>query len=73
MSDIEKEQAEDQPERSEFKGKPIIRIPTYDSAHPENTSHWMSFGKHKAQAIVKYYEIIKKFAEEQAEDTPNKS
>ncbi len=52
-----------QPEMSEYKGKPIIRIPT-DDGSPDATSHWMSFGKNKAKAIVKFFDVIKKFAEE---------
>jgi hypothetical protein len=54
---------ETHPMMSEYKGKPIIRIPTAESGDTEATSHWMSFGKNKAKAIVKYIEIIKKFAE----------
>ena len=52
------------PTMSEYKGKPIIRIPTAESGDTEATSHWMSFGKNKAKAIVKYFDAIKKFAEE---------
>ena len=48
----------------EYQGKPIIRIPTVDKPNPETTWHWMSFGKNKAKAIVKYFDAIKKFAEE---------
>jgi len=29
-----------------------------------NYWHWLSFGKNKAKAIVKFYDAIKKFAEE---------
>jgi hypothetical protein len=61
---MEEEREELQPSMSEYKGKPIIRIPTVDSTDPDSTSHWMSFGKNKAKAIVKYIEVIKKFAEE---------
>jgi hypothetical protein len=53
-----------QPVISEFKGKPVIRIPTVDNPDPDTTWHWLSFGKNKAKAIVKYFEAIKKFAEE---------
>lgn len=53
-----------QPELTEFKGKPVLRIPLVDNPSPEVTWHWMSFGKNKARAIVKYFEAIKKFAEE---------
>ncbi len=48
----------------EYQGKPIIRIPTVDKPNPDTTWHWMSFGKNKAKAIVKYFDAIKKFAEE---------
>lgn len=53
-----------QPELTEFKGKPVLRIPLVDHPSPDVTWHWMSFGKNKARAIVKYFEAIKKFAEE---------
>ena len=53
-----------QPTIDEFQGKPIIRIPTVDNPNPDTTWHWMSFGKNKAKAIVKYIDAIKKFAEE---------
>ena len=43
----------------EFKGNKIIRIPL-----SEDSDYDFSFGKKKAQAIVKYFEDIKKFAEE---------
>lgn len=49
---------------SEFKGKPIIRIPIVDDPSPDVTWHWFTFGKNKAKAIVKFYDAIKKFAEE---------
>jgi hypothetical protein len=60
---MEEQNQEVQPRLSEYKGKPIIHIPTADPADIEATSRWMSFGKNKARAIVKYIEIIKKFAE----------
>jgi len=47
----------------EFKGKPVLRIPIVDVPDPETAWHWMSFGKNKAKAIVKYFEEIKKFSE----------
>ena len=47
----------------EFKGKPIIRIPLVDEPNSETSWHWLTFGKTKAKAIVKYYEEIKKFSE----------
>ncbi len=53
-----------QPVLGEFNGKPVIRIPTVDNPDPETAWHWISFGKNKAKAIVKYFEAIKKFAEE---------
>jgi hypothetical protein len=60
----EENNQEIQPTIGEFKGKPVIRIPTVDNPDPDTSWHWMSFGKNKAKAIVKYYEAIKKFAEE---------
>ncbi len=53
-----------QPELSEFKGKPVLRIPLVDDPSPDVTWHWMSFGKSKARAILKHLEAIRKFAEE---------
>jgi hypothetical protein len=61
---MEEEQKVVQPTFGEYQGKPIIRIPTVDNPNPETTWHWMSFGKAKAKAIVKYIDAIKKFAEE---------
>ena len=60
--DEEKKQA--QPEKSEFKGNPVLRIPVVDNPSPDVAWHWMSFGKNKAKAIVKWFEAVKKFAEE---------
>ena len=48
----------------EFKGKPVIRIPIVDEPSSDTAWHWFTFGKSKAKAIVKFYEDIKKFAEE---------
>jgi len=53
-----------QPIIGEYQGKPIIRIPTVENPNPDTTWHWLSFGKNKAKAIVKFYDAIKKFAEE---------
>lgn len=53
-----------QPQISEFKGKLVIRIPIVEDPSPETAWHWFTFGKSKAKAIVKYYDAIKKFAEE---------
>jgi len=61
---MDESEQEIQSTMSEYKGKPIIRIPTDDGTNPDATSHWMSFGKNKAKAIVKYFDVIKKFAEE---------
>jgi hypothetical protein len=61
--EVEKNQ-EARPVIGEYQGKPIIRIPTVDNPNPETTWHWLSFGKNKAKAIVKYYDEIKKFSEE---------
>jgi glycerophosphoryl diester phosphodiesterase len=44
------------------KTKLIIHIPTVDNPNPETTWRWLSFGKNKA--IVKFFDAIKKFAEE---------
>lgn len=52
------------PERTEFKGNPVLRIPVVDNPSPDVNWHYMSFGKNKAKAIVKWIEEIKKFAEE---------
>lgn len=51
------------PEISEFKGNPVLRIPVVDNPDPAINWHWMSFGKNKAKAIVKWIDEIKKFAE----------
>jgi hypothetical protein len=64
VKQMEEENQNIQPVISEFKGKPVIRIPTVDNPDPDTTWHWLSFGKNKAKAIVKYFEAIKKFAEE---------
>ncbi len=61
---MDEEKKQVQPEITEFKGKPVLRIPTVDDPSPETTWHWMAFGKMKAKAIVKYFVAIKKFAEE---------
>ena len=61
---MEEEKDDVQPTIGEYKGKPILRIPTVDAPDPNTSWHWLSFGKNKAKAIVKYYDAIKKFAEE---------
>ena len=61
---MEEQKQEAQPVFGEYQGKPIIRIPTVENPNPETTWHWMSFGKNKAKAIVKYIDAIRKFAEE---------
>ena len=61
---MEEENKPAQPTISEYQGKPIIRIPTVENPNPDTTWHWLSFGKNKAKAIVKFYDAIKKFAEE---------
>jgi len=48
----------------EYKGKPVLRIPLVDEPSPDTAWHWMSFGKNKAKAIVKWIDEIKKFAEQ---------
>jgi hypothetical protein len=62
---MEEGKNEAQPVISEFKGKPVMRIPIVDNPSPDTTWHWFTFGKSKAKAIVKYYNAIKKFAEEE--------
>ncbi|NUN70012.1 MAG: hypothetical protein HUU02_09915 [Bacteroidetes bacterium] len=49
---------------SEFKGKPVIRIPLVENPEPDTSWHWLSFGKSKAKAIVRFYDAIRKFAGE---------
>jgi len=61
---MEDESKSVQPVISEYQGKPIIRIPTVENPNPDTTWHWLSFVKNKAKAIVKYFDAIKKFAEE---------
>ena len=61
---MEEEAKSSEPIMSEYQGKPVLRIPTVENPNPETTWHWMSFGKNKAKAIVKYFDAIKKFAEE---------
>jgi hypothetical protein len=53
-----------QPEIGEFKGKPVLRLPLVETPSAETSWHWFTFGKNKAKAIVKFYDAIKKFAEE---------
>jgi len=61
---MEEEQKEVGPTIGEYQGKPILRIPTVEKPNPDTSWHWLSFGKNKAKAIVKYFDAIKKFAEE---------
>ena len=61
---MDEEQKEVQPTIGEYQGKPILRIPTVGKANPETPWHWLSFGKNKAKAIVKYFDAIKKFTGE---------
>ncbi|MFA6467404.1 MAG: hypothetical protein WCW35_00775 [Bacteroidota bacterium] len=60
MEEVKKEV---QPTIAEYKGKPILRIPLVEDPNPETSWHWLTFGKSKAKAIIKYIETIKKFAE----------
>jgi hypothetical protein len=60
---MEEDKKEVRPTFGEYQGKPIIRIPTVDAPNPDTPWHWMSFGKNKAKAIVKWIEEIRKFAE----------
>jgi hypothetical protein len=64
MEEEQKDQKEAGPTIGEYQGKPILRIPTVDKPNPDTSWHWLSFGKNKAKAIVKYFDAIKKFAEE---------
>jgi hypothetical protein len=64
MEEEQQPKQEVQPTMGEYQGKPIIRLPTVDAPNPDITWHWFSFGKTKAKAIVKYFDAIKKFAEE---------
>jgi len=52
-----------QPVIDEYKGKPILRIPLVEDPNPETSWHWLTFGKSKAKAIVKFIDAIKTFAE----------
>lgn len=61
---MEEEKQTAQPEITEFKGKPVLRIPIVDEPSPDVTWHWMAFGKQKARAILKHIEAIRKFAED---------
>jgi len=60
---MEENKNEAQPTIGEFKGKPVIRIPIVDNPSPDTAWHWFTFGKSKAKAIVKFFDAIKKFAE----------
>ncbi len=61
---MEQENKDLQPTIEEYKGKPVMRIPLVDEPKQDVSWHWLSFGKNKAKAIVKYYDAIKKFSEE---------
>ena len=61
---MEEEQKQTQPTISEFKGKPVIRIPIVDNPSADTSWHWFTFGNSKAKAIVKFFDAIKKFAED---------
>ena len=61
---MEEEKKLAQPEITEFKGKPVLRIPIVDEPSAEVTWHWLAFGKSKAKAIVKHFDAIRKLAEE---------
>lgn len=54
---ISVDETSDKPTIGEWQGKPVISLPT-GSKYP------FSFGKAKAKLIVKYFDMIKKFAEE---------
>jgi hypothetical protein len=61
---MEESKQQAQPVISEFKGKPTIRIPIVEDPSPDTAWHWFTFGKSKAKAVVKFFDAIKKFAEE---------
>lgn len=61
---MEENESTQQPVISEYKGKPILRVPLVEHPEPETSWHWLTFGKSKAKAIVKHFEAIKKFSEE---------
>jgi len=54
-----------EPTIGEFKGKPVLRLPLVENPSPDTPWHWFTFGRSKAKVIVKFYEAIKKFAEEE--------
>jgi hypothetical protein len=60
---MDEEKKPAQPEITEFKGKPVLRIPIVDEPSADVTWHWMAFGKQKAKAILKHLDAIRKFAE----------
>ncbi|HTY37203.1 MAG TPA: hypothetical protein VMH23_08830 [Bacteroidota bacterium] len=60
----EEQHQQAKPMMDEYKGKPVLRIPLVDEPSPDTAWHWMSFGKNKAKAIVKWIDEIKKFAEQ---------
>lgn len=60
---MENEKKENKSVIDEYKGKPILRIPIVDDPNPATSWHWLTFGKNKAKAIVKYFDEIKSFSE----------
>lgn len=48
---------------SEFKGKPVLRLPLVEQPDPETSWHWLTFGRSKAKAIIRYFDAIKAFAD----------
>ena len=61
---MEEPKEDSQPMISEYKGKPVMRLPLVDNPSPDTPWHWLAFGKTKAKVIVKFFDAIKKFAEE---------
>ncbi len=51
-----------EPERRVYKDHPVLSIPLLDGKNKEG--HAFTFGKRKAEAIVKYYDKIKEFLED---------
>ncbi len=50
------------PEIREYKDHPVLSIPLLDGKNKEG--HAFTFGRRKAEAIVKYIDDIKEFVEE---------
>ncbi len=55
-----------EPERRTYKDHPVLSIPLLDGKNKEG--HAFTFGKRKAEAIVKYMDEIKEFLEDMEEE-----